>query len=398
MLSYKIVHIAPFDIGCSFIDYEHSIDQSKNELINSLKKLSEEQDFVIVPNNNRNYLLVVKLNEFVTCYLLECGVGVFVLRNLEITDLTAINNKFDNNMICQIYYRKKIEQQSILDENDIRLNVIHKFMEIVWQSMKRKDRPYSASVNYKYRGLSYILSVYHIIDNEQSLNKTNGTSLDILMNPSAISKIADSSQWDSIKEKLPFHVNRGYNFIEYDNDSKVAASWSAVAVIEEKETDSINEIIEYEIILQASWFLFDCIIDNIKKNILSNLDLQREKSLITNVHLDISTILSANMNSNKKNTYELIYKTSGFDSLKNKLFLLLENRIAIARAKISERQGIYGIITEILLVLFTLVSIFEPFKKLILGTIESVDIIVGIIMIAVFIICSILIIGKERSL
>ena len=320
------------------------------------------------------------------------------MRNLELTDLTAINRKFDNNLICQIYYRKKIEQQSILDANDIRLNVIHKFMEIVWQSMRRKDRPYSASVKYKHRGLSYILSVYHIIDNKQSLNKTNETSLDILMNPSAISKIADSSQWDSIKEKLPLHINRGYDFVEYNNDSKVAASWSAVAVVEEKETDCINEIIEYEIILQASWFLFDCIIDNIKKNILSNLSLQREKSLITNVYLEISTILSANMNSNKKNTYELIYKTSGFDSLKNKLFLLLENRIAIARAKISERQGIYGIITEILLVLFTLVSIFEPLKKLILGTIESVDIIVGGIMIVVFIICSILCIGKERSL
>ena len=398
MLAYKIIHIAPFDIGCSFFDYEQSIDQSKKELIKSLGKKCEEIGFIIIPNNNRNYLLVVKLNEYVSCYLLECGVGVFVLRNLELTDLTAINRKFDNNLICQIYYRKKIEQQSILDANDIRLNVIHKFMEIVWQSMRRKDRPYSASVKYKHRGLSYILSVYHIIDNKQSLNKTNETSLDILMNPSAISKIADSSQWDSIKEKLPLHINRGYDFVEYNNDSKVAASWSAVAVVEEKETDCINEIIEYEIILQASWFLFDCIIDNIKKNILSNLSLQREKSLITNVYLEISTILSANMNSNKKNTYELIYKTSGFDSLKNKLFLLLENRIAIARAKISERQGIYGIITEILLVLFTLVSIFEPLKKLILGTIESVDIIVGGIMIVVFIICSILIIGKERSL
>lgn len=397
-MAYKIIHIAPFDIGCSFLDYEHSKEQLKNELIKSLENKCDEHNFIIIPNNNRNYFLVVKLNEFVQCYLLECGVGVFVLRNLDIIDLTALNTKFDNNMICQIYYRKKKEQQAILDDNDTRINVIHKFMEIVWQSMKRKDRPYSASIKYKYKGLSYILSVYHIIDNKQSLNETNEASLDILMNPSLINRIADSNQWNSIKEKLPSHVNKGYDFLEYANDSDVAASWSAVAVIEEKETDSINEIIEYEVLLQASWFLFDCIIDNIKKNILSNVALQREKNLITNVYLEMSTILSANMSSNKKKTYELIYKTSGFDSLKNKLFLLLENRIAIAQAKISERQGIYGIITEILLVLFTLVSIFEPLKKLVLGTIEPIDVIIGVIMVVVLIFCSILIIGKEKSL
>lgn len=38
MLAYKIIHIAPFDIGCSFFDYEQSIDQSKKELIKSLGK------------------------------------------------------------------------------------------------------------------------------------------------------------------------------------------------------------------------------------------------------------------------------------------------------------------------------------------------------------------------
>ena len=218
------------------------------------------------------------------------------------------------------------------------------------------------------------------------------------MNPFTISKILDSAQWDSIKDKLPLHVNKGFESIEYTNESEVAASWSAVAVIEQKETESINEIIDYEVILQASWFLFDCIVDNVKKNVKSNLDLQKEKSLITNVYLEISTILSANMSSNKKNTYELIYRTSGFDSLKNKLFLLLENRIAISKAKFSERQGIYGIITEILLVLFTLVSIFEPLKKLVMGTIETIDIVIGSIMIGVLVICSILIIGKGRSL
>ena len=216
-MTYKIIHIAPFDMGCSFFDYEHSKEQLKIELIKSLKNKCNEHNFIVIPHNSRNYLLLVRLNEFVSCYLLECGVGVFVFRNIEVTDLTTLNAKFDNNLICQIYYRKKKEQQAILSGNDTIINVIYKFMEIVWQSMKRKDRPYSASVKYKYKGLSYILSVYHIIDNKHSLNEISETSLDILMNPATINKITDSNQWDSIKEKLPLHVNQGYDFIDYND-------------------------------------------------------------------------------------------------------------------------------------------------------------------------------------
>lgn len=397
-MAYKIIHLAPFDIGSSFFDYENSNDQLKKELIGSLEKSCAKNGFALTIHNDGSIIADVKLNDIVTCYLLECGVGVFVFRNLDVVDLTELNAKFDNNLICQIYYRKKIEQQTILEGNVSQINVIHRFIDIVWKSIKIKERPYSACVEYKHKGLSYVLSIYHIIDDSHLLNQTKETSLDVLMNPFTISKILDSAQWDSIKDKLPLHVNKGFESIEYTNESEVAASWSAVAVIEQKETESINEIIHYEVILQASWFLFDCIVDNVKKNVKSNLDLQKEKSLITNVYLEISTILSANMSSNKKNTYELIYRTSGFDSLKNKLFLLLENRIAISKAKFSERQGIYGIITEILLVLFTLVSIFEPLKKLVMGTIETIDIVIGSIMIGVLVICSILIIGKGRSL
>ena len=126
------------------------------------------------------------------------------------------------------------------------------------------------------------------------------------------------------------------------------------------------------------------------------MDLQKEKSLVTNVSLEISNILSANMSTNEKNIMESIYVTSGINTLKDKLFLLLENRIAIEEARISEKQGIYGMITEILLVLFTLVSIYEPVKNLISGTICTTDLVIGGIMIVVLIICSILIIGKGK--
>lgn len=269
-------------------------------------------------------------------------------------------------------------------------------MNIVWSSVYKMIRPFSASENYKHNGLSYVMSIYHIIDNSKNLEQGCNNDIDLLMNPGILSKIEKEEQWNSIKDKIKKYKKRGYKCEELNDESFVASSWSAVAVVEEKDIGIISKIINYEIYLQASWFLFDCIIDNIKNNKFSNLDLQKERSLVTNVSLDISNVLSANMSTNEKNVMESIYDTSGINTLKDKLFLLLDNRIAIEEAKISEKQGLYGIITEILLVLFTLVSIYEPLKNLISGNICKTDLIIGSIMIVILIVCSILIIGKGK--
>jgi hypothetical protein len=211
-----------------------------------------------------------------------------------------------------------------------------------------------------------------------------------------MNKVCDNSQWNSIVQKIKNYKDKGFQASDFSDVSKVASSWSAVAFIETSSSNTIDDIINYEIVLQASWFLFDCLIDNIKNNQMNNLELQKEKSLATNVSLEVSNILSANMSTSQKDALEIIYQTSGFEILKDKLFLLLENRIAIVEAKISQRQGIYGIITEILLVLFTLVSIYEPIRNVVNGTLKTSDMIIGIVMIIVLIVCSILIIGKEK--
>ena len=394
-MTKEIIHLAPFDIGCSFFDFEYQKKSNKDIFITKLSVLCQQHNYEIINTENKNFLFYVRISNIISCYFLECGVGVFVFRNLNLPNLTDIQDTFKDNFECALYYQKKVEQNSILEQLHKSV-LVKEFMSDIWKAVDKNIRPYSACENYKHHGLSYVLSIYHIIDETKELFNEGNKSIDLLMNPSILSQICDESQWTSITDKIKKYNNKGYTSLEYTDSTNIAASWSAVAVIDEKEGTIINRIVDYEIVLQASWFLFDCLIDNIKNSHLSNLDLQKEKSLATNVSLEISSILSANMSSSEKKSLESIYTTSGFETLKDKLFLLLENRIAIAEAKISHRQGIYGIITEILLVLFTLVSIYEPIKNLFNGTLATTDIVIGIIMLIILIICSILIIGKEK--
>ena len=129
----------------------------------------------------------------------------------------------------------------------------------------------------------------------------------------------------------------------------------------------------------------------------SAVELQNYKSIYTGVNLEVDNIISANMSTCDINFMNLIKDTSGIELIKQKLDLLLNNKIALENAKSAEKQKVYGIITEILLVIFTLVSIYEPILNVINRKISHNDIIVLIVMGIALAISSFFIIRKEKS-
>lgn len=395
-MDWSITHIVPFDLGQSFMDYDSSSLKDKEIFLKKLKEFTKEKNYNEFDSTISKCFFCVKLNELISCYLLDYGVGVFVIENIKDVDLNVVREQFEKDIPCVIYYSKQKEQRLILDHQITYSDKIKNFMHQIWSMIQKVERPYSSSKTYKFQGFSYVFSIYHILKSQDESAEDEEKGIDLLMNPSILNKLYDNTQWGDIKNKLLHYFSHGYNSKELTSTSVVASSWSAIAIIEEKETDSIKKILNYEIELQASWFLFDCLIDNIKKNNMSNLELQKEKSLATNISLEISVILGANMSLSDKNVFESIYSTTGFELLRKKLFLLLENRISIEEAKINERQSKYGIITEILLVLFTLVSIYDPLRNLINGEIKPIDMALGIFMTILFLICSYLIIRKGK--
>lgn len=389
----ELIHIVPFDMGVSFSIYEGSKKQSKEQFIDLLKNECISKSFTVILGKD-DTICTVKISDNIKCQLFSYGIGVFIIKNIQQTYSEVLDDAFRNEFACKTYYMKKTEQNEILNLSALELQPIKVLMQIIWRVGKNKTRAFSASNQYKHEGLSYVLTIYHIID--ERINVDNDKEIDLLMNPGILREILRQDKWDSIKKRVEKYKCIGYKVAAYNDEVSVVASWSAVAVIEKAQTDAIEKIIEYEVSLQAGWFLFDALIDNLEKTKLSNLELQRNRSIATNVFLDISNIMSANMGTNEKNVMENIYLTSGIDRIKEKCQLLLENRIAIEEAKMSKRQVIYGIITEILLVSFTLIQIYDPIKNLIKGNLTCDDLVVSGIMLVALIVSSIFIIRKEK--
>lgn len=390
-MAEQIIHIIPFDIGCSFYEYEHNKKQQESVFVNTLIENSRDKNINIDINCSKKYMCIATIDEYTQCMLLKNGIGIFVIKYLPVSEKTEFQVKFKDFPECLLYYNKKSTQKNILDQEGDFKN-LREFMQIVWNSTTETTRNLSANISYKHQGLSYVMSIYHLIES----NYQEQLNLNLLMNPNILSNILSDNQWDSIKEKIPICDKKEYSCIDFDGTSKVLSSWSAVAVLEKEETETIMKISAYEIELQACWFLFDCMIDNVSKTDMGLVDLQKSKNLMTNTSLEINMILSANMSTSEREIMNNIYATSEIRMLEKKLVLLLENRIALAEAKLSEKQGIYSTVTEILLVVFTLVSIYEPMKDMMIGTLSKTDIIVGVFMLILFIISTIFIIKKGK--
>lgn len=392
-MNYKLVHVVPFDMGISFLNYEDSRKQSKEEFVKMLEDECRLYQFTIT-EGKKDIICSVKINEDIVCHLFSYGIGVFIIKNFDVEVDENLSKAFREIPVCQIYYKKKIEQKEILMGNSAAMQKSRTFMQIVWKIRKNKIRNFSSTISYKYGGLSYVLTIYYIVDKE--INPKSREQTNLLMNPIILKDIQDPNKWESIKKQVDIYNCPDSNLEAYSDVTFVASSWSAVAVWVKEQTNDISNVIMYEAELQAVWCLFDTIINNLENVEIKNIELQKQKSIAANAFLNISGILNANMGSNEKQVFEKIYVTSGIEIIKEKCMMLLENRIAIEEAKHNKKQNIYGIITEILLVSFTLIQLFSPIKNLFFGEVTREDLIIGCVMILVLLLSAFLIVRKER--
>ena len=387
-MNYEIIHFIPFDMGYSFFDYGTKTKQSSKDFIVKVEKACKKINATFCQGTN-NQIGSITLNN-IECILLNYGVGIFVTKKPITSDCQEADLYFKDIPAAQIYYHKKQEQKDILKGTSSISKDITFIIDAVWSSIDVKERAFSSNHQYKSNGLSYVLSLYSLKD------KYDSVTIDFLMDPGLMHDIQDDSKWDFIRSSMASVPSKTYNSEPYGEKTKVIASWSAVAVLNGDES-ALSKIIDYEINLQAAWFLYDCMIDNLKHENLSAVELQNYKSIYTGVNLEVDNIISANMSTCDINFMNLIKDTSGIELIKQKLDLLLNNKIALENAKSAEKQKVYGIITEILLVIFTLVSIYEPILNVINRKISHNDIIELNVMGIALAISSFFIIRKEKS-
>ena len=404
----NIIQVIPFDLGFTTHPLIEDDKQSLKKFINTLSLKVKSTNWEYNQPTSDHCVALYYFDKNLSCYIMEFGVGVFVLNIKGCIDNTYLESlpMNYNDIAFNLYYAKKKTQNLILKgtrskEDEKHIRYMNQFMENAWSITKQKNRQFSSTSNYKYKGFSYILSIYHIHVKKFSkelLEKNSNLykSLYLLMEPSIMKNILEINKQNKIKDNIQNIEPKKFEYNILSETSIVAHSWSGIAVVEEYNNyHSLEEIIELEVRIQATWFLYDCIIDNINNTKYSIVDLQKIKNTIDYISMDTDNIISANMSTGDKDIINSIVKSSGLYSIKEKAFMIINNKIAIENAYVQERSHKYTLFTEIILLLLTLISAYDPIKSVVNSNFKNSDLVIGIILITIFIVLSIFMIRKE---
>ncbi|WP_197021680.1 hypothetical protein [Ureaplasma diversum] len=155
IISWNIVHLAPFDIGKSFNENNDSDLYQKEVFSSTLKQFIIEQKYELLQTNISNCFLAIKLNNSISCYLLDYGIGVFVIKNINSVDLTEVRKAFEKDIPYAIYYSKQHEQHMILNHQLLDSKLIKQLMQKIWSLITKKKELSLQIINIKKR-------VFHI--------------------------------------------------------------------------------------------------------------------------------------------------------------------------------------------------------------------------------------------
>ncbi len=404
------IHIIPFDLGCVFYDCL-SINNSRNLAFAKAfnEKLAEEckkHEITIEDNielkclgktiigikykNNElaeSAICIANLMPNLKCYVLANGVGFFVLADFTGKALKNTESSiYEYSKALIANYQKKITQSTILnrfDGEDVmpeEEKAMLVFRDICWRivvegAKKRKiqhTRKYSGSKTYKADGLSYVLTIYLIKENELTKNEFNH-----LMRSTVFSKVTDKNEWANIHKTIMETECEDSATTLKIGDTSSYYSWSAVAVEVKNDIKTYEEIakdpiisvlLKAELYVQSRWFIADNSMDNINKNTDCSMEsLQRLASLIEFSQAELENDISANMNTLYKKVLNQVVKTSEVKQLYKSVASQINTQKKIKEAHYQDKKKKNKLIADLFLAIFSASSLYKTVLDLVKG-------------------------------
>lgn len=392
----------PFDIGIS-------IDQGAKKKIENYFLTNE---YEVKPISgllkciSADVLLKVNLQENLVVYIFSYGVGVFVIKDQEFygDEKYAVD-------YCE--YRKN-EHKKILEFRKMGISgVVGRIINDLRELLKNKKTPLrlSASSNWEYGGLSYVMTVSYIIKHERpgcdykELSEMQQKNLQIMLQPSLAHKedtmalseaevSADFNPYNFDVLKLPNPTN----WIKSE-DCSIYISWAAVVVCIKEYAGKYVDLIEcMEVDLQAMWLYTYCQYVNLKfrsSQKLSTSELKKEKFHFQRKYNEFKSNDDSSVPVYMVEIRNELIATSGIDEQKKEYVEYLDYCIDETESYEAEQQRKYSVLNEILLFIIAFIQIAPMLYDFMIGEYQDIVIWPVIVLVLIVLIAIWLIIRKD---
>lgn len=326
--SVSLWHVTPVDLGVEFFDpttsaleanaafYAMVNDPSRRPdrrqyskedyraILKMQKFLSEVRErlkespvtFVPVYPDIDGCIAKYQITKQMACYILFSGIAVF----LEIGEDIPFED--EQYFSLEAFHARQVYEDDYCNnpEETSRKKPLYNFLRLLWKCVGRKDFPYSASDTYCNHGVSYTLCITMVNIPDLDPNHVPGhlqRNFRALLDTSSFSNIYSTEQWPAIRQRIDNEETSDLNLRQLSETLVFADNWSGVLVAGdlEKNRTCITWLMEFEIFLQANWFLFDAYCQNVVRQNLSAVELQGILNRAEMIKVKLDNDISSNM-------------------------------------------------------------------------------------------------------
>ncbi len=397
--SVSLWHVTPVHIGTEFFNPTTSVLDANEELysiVNGDKAVSKGR---FTPDD---YKSIMRMREFLSEIKKNLSAEQFA--TVSFCDLfPGINGciskfKLSDSMYCYIMYNGTavfldygeaipytdaryfsipvfLERQTYEDDYCInkdvseRKRILYDFLFLMWNCMGSYSSHYSSSKSFRNNGVSYTLCVTMIDVPEMVSNRMDEKfikNINALLDTSPFNNIYDKSQWELIKQRIDEYDVQNPQIKELSENLIFADSWSGVVVAGDlnRNKTCITWLMEFEIILQSTWLLFDAYCENILRQDLSVMELQSILGKVEFMNVSLDNDISSNMEQSRHIMRNSLIESSDIGVIYSRMHGMLENRLKLQTMSEDRKKSKYSLLSEIALLVIALVEIYSVVVEL----------------------------------
>ncbi len=396
----SIWHVTPVHIGTEFFDQTTSVLEANDDLyrmvndesavilrsryttgdLHSIKRmrgflhevkahLSEERfvkvSFCETFPNIIGCIAKFQITERMYCYIMYNGTAVFLDygEEIPIADEQYFSIPF---FLERQRYEDDYCANRALSE---RKRPLYDFLELLWQCMGAEAKHFSTSGAFRNNGVSYTLCVGMIDVPDLKSNKLDPSflkNINAILDTAPFNNIYDESQWELIQSRIDEYDTDNPRIKELSENLIFADSWSGVVVAGDlkRNRTCISWLMEFEIVLQSMWLLFDAYCENVLRQDLSVMELQSTLSRVELMKVSLDNDISSNMEQSRHIMRTALIDSSDIDVIYSRMHGMLENKLKLQSMSEEKRKSKYSLLSDIALLAIALMEIYGVIVEL----------------------------------
>lgn len=330
-----------------------------------------------------------QVTDRMSCYIIVSGIAVFC----ELGQPVPFDD--ERYFSLQAFHERQVYEDDYCTnpEETARKKPLYDFLRLLWKCIGKKEFHYSASDDYCNHGISYTLcitmvNVPGLVSNQ--VDPQLKRNIRALLDTSAFSNIYNLEQWTAIRQRIDHDDISDLNLKELSETLVFADNWSGVLVAGdlEKNRTCITWLMEFEIFLQANWFLFDAYCQNIVRQDLSAVELQGILNRVEMVKVKLDNDISSNMEQSRHVMRNSLIASSDIGTIYSKMHGLVTSKLKLKVMANDHKKSRFALFSDLSLLIIALLEVYGVINEILSKeAFTRTDLITTAIMLGIAAVC-----------